>query len=126
MYSFGGGVGFFLFVRTNYFEVLFIEDAVGAILLFLSEIKQLHLMNNRREESHSSNVTVSQDGLLFIVTFLAKKTEQRFGCIFGNIVRLHRDGILSPAIDSKESIPPAYVARAEISKESMGLGTEEE
>ncbi len=53
--------------------MLFIEDAVGAILLFSSEIKQLHLVNNRRVESHSSNVTASKDGLLFMATFLTKK-----------------------------------------------------
>jgi len=38
----------------NYLEVLFIEGSVGAIL-FLSEIKLLLLVNNRREASHSSN-----------------------------------------------------------------------
>jgi hypothetical protein len=72
---------------------------------------QIHLVNNRREESHSSNVIVNKDALLFIATFLTKKQCKELDiCIFGNIVRLYRDGILSPAIDSKESIPPAYVA----------------
>jgi hypothetical protein len=39
----------FLQYVKNYFEVLFIEEAVGAIL-FSSEIKQLLLVNDRRKE----------------------------------------------------------------------------